>query len=57
MEWLSVEEKSRTMIPYLLDLPPLDKVTDAKKATITELPETKEERKTKKKTKEVELEK
>ncbi|CAG9558375.1 unnamed protein product [Danaus chrysippus] len=57
MEWLSVEEKSRTMIPYLLDLPPLDKETDVKKATITELPETKEERKTKKKTKEVELEK
>ncbi|VVD02804.1 unnamed protein product [Leptidea sinapis] len=24
MEWLSAEEKSRTMMPYLLDLPPLD---------------------------------
>lgn len=27
MEWLSAEEKSRSMMPYLLDLPPLD-VTD-----------------------------
>lgn len=24
MEWLSSEEKSRSMMPYLLDLPPLD---------------------------------
>lgn len=24
MEWLSAEEKSRSMMPYLLDLPPLD---------------------------------
>lgn len=24
MEWLSAEEKTRSMMPYLLDLPPLD---------------------------------
>ncbi|KAL4717468.1 hypothetical protein ACJJTC_000617 [Scirpophaga incertulas] len=39
MEWLSAEEKSRSMMPYLLDLPPLDTRTKASnKATILELP-------------------
>lgn len=28
MEWLSTEEKSRSMMPYLLDLPPLDTKDD-----------------------------
>lgn len=28
MEWLSNEEKSRSMMPYLLDLPPLDTETE-----------------------------
>lgn len=37
MEWLSAEEKSRSMMPYLLDLPPLDQPDDHQKATITEL--------------------
>ncbi|KPI96115.1 PREDICTED: ATPase family AAA domain-containing protein 3-B [Papilio xuthus] len=37
MEWLSEEEKSRTMMPYLLDLPPLDKTTGHTKATIVEI--------------------
>ncbi|CAH2034486.1 unnamed protein product, partial [Iphiclides podalirius] len=37
MEWLSEEEKSRSMMPYLLDLPPLDQTTSGK-VTITELP-------------------
>lgn len=56
MEWLSAEEKTRSMMPYLLDLPPLDKTTEnIQKATIKELPDTKEEPKskaTKKKVKE-----
>ncbi|XP_028171742.1 ATPase family AAA domain-containing protein 3A homolog [Ostrinia furnacalis] len=39
MEWLSAEEKSRSMMPYLLDLPPLDDKPEVhQKATITELP-------------------
>ncbi|CAH2103508.1 unnamed protein product [Euphydryas editha] len=56
MEWLSAEEKTRSMMPYLLNLPPLDKTAETdQKATIKELPETKEEPKlkaTKKKVKE-----
>lgn len=36
MEWLSAEEKSRSMMPYLLDLPPLDQTeSDAAKAEIS----------------------
>lgn len=39
MEWLSAEEKSRSMMPYLLDLPPLDQTgSDLPKAQITEIP-------------------
>lgn len=38
MEWLSAEEKSRSMMPYLLDLPPLDNVDD--KVNITEISDT-----------------
>lgn len=41
MEWLSSEEKSRSMMPYLLDLPPLD--TDARgadRAKVTEIQDT-----------------
>ncbi|CAG4955260.1 unnamed protein product [Colias eurytheme] len=41
MEWLSAEEKSRSMMPYLLDLPPLDTTDEPKKATIKELPDKK----------------
>lgn len=37
MEWLSSEEKSRSMMPYLLDLPPLDQPeSNVQNATITE---------------------
>lgn len=32
MEWLSEEEKSRSMMPYLMDLPPLDVNGDQVKA-------------------------
>lgn len=39
MEWLSAEEKSRSMMPYLLDLPPLDQAgSDLPKAQITDIP-------------------
>lgn len=31
MEWLSAEEKTRSMMPYLLDLPPLDKLDEPAK--------------------------
>ncbi|XP_045541920.1 ATPase family AAA domain-containing protein 3A homolog [Papilio machaon] len=44
MEWLSEEEKSRTMMPYLLDLPPLDKTTGHTKATITEIDDEKDKK-------------
>lgn len=38
MEWLSSEEKSRSMMPYLLDLPPLDQTeSDLPRAQITEI--------------------
>ncbi|KAI8430910.1 hypothetical protein MSG28_001029 [Choristoneura fumiferana] len=38
MEWLSAEEKSRSMMPYLLDLPPLDtEAQPTNKATVTEI--------------------
>ncbi|XP_045784683.1 ATPase family AAA domain-containing protein 3A homolog isoform X2 [Maniola jurtina] len=61
MEWLSAEEKTRSMMPYLLDLPPLDRVEDnAQKASISEITETKEEPQNKqstKKAKETDLEK
>ncbi|XP_034839759.1 ATPase family AAA domain-containing protein 3A homolog [Maniola hyperantus] len=52
MEWLSAEEKTRSMMPYLLDLPPLDKVEDniIQKATVSEITETKEEPKAKQST-------
>lgn len=43
MEWLSEEEKSRSMMPYLLDLPPMDSTEGTSKATVTELHETKDE--------------
>ncbi|KAM3968557.1 ATPase family AAA domain containing bor [Aphomia sociella] len=37
MEWLSSEEKSRSMMPYLLDLPPLDNTDGSStKPTLTE---------------------
>lgn len=36
MEWLSEEEKSKSMMPYLLDLPPLDHGA-GDKATVTQL--------------------
>lgn len=39
MEWLSEEEKTRSMMPYLLDLPPLDQ------PKVTEIHETKERQK------------
>ncbi|XP_038216977.1 ATPase family AAA domain-containing protein 3A homolog [Zerene cesonia] len=46
MEWLSAEEKSRSMMPYLLDLPPLDTNGDVpKKTTIKPLPEKKRSKK------------
>ncbi|XP_045510106.1 ATPase family AAA domain-containing protein 3A homolog [Colias croceus] len=45
MEWLSAEEKSRSMMPYLLDLPPLDTTDEPKKATIKELSEKKRSKK------------
>ncbi|KAF9811697.1 hypothetical protein SFRURICE_011060 [Spodoptera frugiperda] len=60
MEWLSSEEKSRSMMPYLLDLPPLDVEHNevaqvaSKKDTVVE--ETNESVNAQKK-KEVELEK
>lgn len=58
MEWLSNEEKSRSMMPYLMDLPPLD---GDKKATVTAYEETKEEQPktkvSKKKSKEVDMDK
>lgn len=61
MEWLSAEEKTRSMMPYLLDLPPLDKPDEnVKKATVTEIRDTKKEPKAKtstKKAKEVDSEK
>lgn len=39
MEWLSAEEKTRSMMPYLLDLPPLDQTgSDLPRAQITEIP-------------------
>lgn len=60
MEWLSEEEKSRSMMPYLLDLPPLDVNGDqAKKSTTTEKDEFPVKTKTasKKKAKEIEVEK
>lgn len=43
MEWLSEEEKSRSMMPYLLDLPPLD--SEAQQATVTEIHESKDNNK------------
>ncbi|XP_072930516.1 ATPase family AAA domain-containing protein 3A homolog [Epargyreus clarus] len=55
MEWLSTEEKSRSMMPYLMDLPPLD---SDKKATFDdakeEVPKTKV---SKKKSKDVDMDK
>lgn len=43
MEWLSEEEKSRSMMPYLLNLPPMDSTVGTSKATITEIGVTKDE--------------
>lgn len=59
MEWLSAEEKTRSMMPYLLDLPPLDRPDDAKKVTITEITDATEENdaRTKKDVKEFDSEK
>lgn len=55
MEWLSAEEKTRSMMPYLLDLPPLDKPEETKDSYAEEI---KTKAKTaKKKTKESENEK
>lgn len=43
MEWLSEEEKSRSMMPYLLDLPPLDSTEGTSKGDVTQIHETKAE--------------
>ncbi|XP_048488468.1 ATPase family AAA domain-containing protein 3A homolog [Plutella xylostella] len=60
MEWLSNEEKSRSMMPYLLDLPSMEKKPGQVKITEIEtkeeVPTTKSQPK-KKVTKEIELEK
>ncbi|CAK1554939.1 unnamed protein product [Leptosia nina] len=40
MEWLSAEEKSRSMMPYLLDLPPLDNEAAVRKVKETKVKKT-----------------
>ncbi|XP_023946375.1 ATPase family AAA domain-containing protein 3A homolog [Bicyclus anynana] len=61
MEWLSAEEKTRSIMPYLIDLPPLDKSEDTiQNVTVTEITDTKEKSKAKTskgKVKEIDLEK
>lgn len=60
MEWLSAEEKSRSMMPYLLDLPPLDAPQEnTEKAKIVEIEEVKEPKikSNKKKSKDIDSEK
>lgn len=54
MEWLSKEEKSSSMMPYLLDLPPLDNQEPAK---VTEIKEEVQPKIQAKKSKEVDIEK
>ena len=55
MEWLSNEEKSRSMMPYLLNLPPLD--TEAEKDVEKEIVKPKSKNAQKVEKPEVELEK